>query len=102
MISMYGMNMKNQKLRQPNRAGQLAAVVCETADEERGPMWCTGPQLAKRLQVSVRTIAYWTEDGALPVYRKGRVVRYDLTECMQALGTFRRKSQLEGQIDVEC
>jgi len=64
-------------------------------------MWCTGAQLAERLQVSARTIANWTEDGTLPVYRKGRVVRYDLTECMQALGAFRRKSQFEVQNDEE-
>ena len=93
--------MKNQKLRRPNRAGKLPVALGETADKERGPMWYTGPQLARLLQVSVRTIAYWTEDGTLPVYRRGRVVRYDLTECMQAPGAFRRKSQFEGQHDVE-
>ncbi len=51
--------------------------------------------MAKRLQVSIRTIAYWTEDGTLPVYPKGRVVRYDLAECMLALKALRRASQFD-------
>ena len=58
-------------------------------------VWLTREQMAIRLRVSVRTIDYWTEDGTLPVYKKGRVVRYDPGECVVALQAFRRKSRFE-------
>jgi excisionase family DNA binding protein len=57
--------------------------------------WLTIQELAECLRVSVRTIHYWTADGTLPVYKKGRVVRYSAEECTLALRAFRRKSSFE-------
>ena len=58
-------------------------------------IWLTREQLALRLRVSVRTIDYWTEDRTLPVFKKGRVVRYDPVECDKALQAFRRRSRFD-------
>ena len=59
------------------------------------PVWLTRQQMASRLQVSIRTIDNWSQARVLPAYKMGRVVRYDLKECMQALRAFRRKSQFD-------
>jgi len=55
--------------------------------------WKTIQQMADRYQVSMRTIANMMEDGRLPYYKIGRVVRFNLAECDRALRAFRRASQ---------
>ena len=50
----------------------------------------TRKQLAQRLGVSVMTIHRWTYAKVItPTFRVGRVVRYDLAECLQALNRFK-------------
>lgn len=51
----------------------------------------TKEEMAEWLRVSIRTIDYWTEDGTLPALRKGRIVRYDLQVCADALKAFLTK-----------
>lgn len=75
-----------------NRYEQLETRMRQA---QQANSWQTSRQMAARLAVSVRTIAYWTSSGVLPSYKKGRLVRYDTTECLQALRAYRRKSQLE-------
>lgn len=70
---------------------EAASSVTNLEDD----IWLTREQMALRLRVSIRTIDYWTEDRTLPVYKKGRVVRYDPMECVKALQAFRRKSRFE-------
>jgi excisionase family DNA binding protein len=75
----------------PSPSASSPKPVVNTQSE----VWLTREQMAIRLRVSVRTIDYWTEDGTLPVYKKGRVVRYDPVECAVALQAFRKKSRFE-------
>ena len=67
----------------------------KTKPESEDQVLKTRQQMAERLQLSVRTIDYWTDDGTLPVYRKGRVVRYHPDECDRALQAFRTRSRFE-------
>jgi hypothetical protein len=50
-------------------------------------------QIAARYQVSVRTIDYWCDDASLPFYKRGGIVRFDPTECDQAMKVFHRRSR---------
>jgi hypothetical protein len=61
----------------------------------------TRHQMAARYQVSVRTIGYWVQDGTLPVYQRGAVVRFNPHECDEALKAFRRKSRWEASAEEE-
>lgn len=58
-------------------------------------MWKTIKQMARRYQVSVRTIANMTADGRLPHYKIGRSVRFAPLECDQAMRAFRRASHFD-------
>jgi hypothetical protein len=51
--------------------------------------------MADRYQLSIRTIAYLTEDRILPCYKIGRSVRFDPAECDRALKAFRRASRFD-------
>ena len=57
--------------------------------------WKTIQQMAARYQLSVRAIAYMTEDGRLPYYKIGHSVRFDPAECDKAMRAFRRASKYE-------
>jgi excisionase family DNA binding protein len=50
--------------------------------------WLTREQIARRYQVSIRSVDYWIEDRRLPHYRLGRLVRFDPAECDVALRAF--------------
>lgn len=62
---------------------------CAAPAGEAHAIWLTRKQLASRYQVSVRCVDYWVEANRVPVYRVGRVVRFNPGECDQALGTYR-------------
>lgn len=55
--------------------------------------------MGARYQVCVRTIDYWTQDGTLPVYKRGGVVRYHVEECDAAFKKFRTESRWEKSQD---
>jgi excisionase family DNA binding protein len=86
-----GMKVKHFEI----RSGNPPLTASQLTDSPAVEIWLTREQMATRLRVSVRTIDYWTEDGTLPVYKKGRVVRYDPGECSVALQAFRKKSRFE-------
>jgi excisionase family DNA binding protein len=58
-------------------------------EPDAGPHWLTRKQLAKRYNVSVRCVDYWVEARRVPVFRIGRVVRFDPRECDEALRSYR-------------
>ena len=55
------------------------------------PCLFTKTEIAQKLNVSKMTIHRWTSSKTIPAYRKGRVVRYDIAECLTALGQFKIK-----------
>ena len=57
--------------------------------------WKTTAQIARRYQLSMRTIAYLVQDCVLPVYKVGRAVRFNPLECDQAMKAFRRNSKFD-------
>lgn len=84
---------KNTKIE--NLAKQIATSAAASLDAWQDPIWKTRKQMARRLQVSEGTISYRTEDGTLPVFKKGRVVRYHPAEYELVLKHFRPKSRFD-------
>ncbi|HZM06587.1 MAG TPA: helix-turn-helix domain-containing protein [Candidatus Saccharimonadales bacterium] len=81
-------------------AKPIAATAKASVTPER-QLLKTRHQMAARYQVSVRTIGYWCNDGTLPFYKHGGVVRFHPQECDDALKAFRRKSRWETSGDGE-
>jgi len=73
----------------------VAGAIIDSATDCEPQLWKTRAQMAERLQVSPRTIDYWAEDGTLPFYKKGGIVRFDPVECAEALNAIRKKSRAE-------
>lgn len=77
------------------------AAAAETSVTPEPQLLKTRHQMAARYQVSVRTIGYWCDDGTLPFYKRGGVVRFSPRECDDAMKAFRRKSRWETSGDGE-
>ena len=78
------------------RSGREAMAHHGRADDSMSkPTWKTTVEMARRYQLSIRTIAYLVADGVLPVYKVGRAVRFDPLECDHAMKAFRRASQFD-------
>ena len=85
-------------------AGQTAksrpvSVAAEASVTPEPQLLKTRHQMAARYQVSVRTVDYWCEDGTIPFYKRGAVVRFSPQECDEAMQAFRRKSRWETSSD---
>ena len=85
-------------------AGQTAksrpvAVAAEASVTPEPQLLKTRHQMAARYQVSVRTVDYWCEDGTIPFYKRGAVVRFSPQECDEAMQAFRPKSRWETSSD---
>jgi predicted site-specific integrase-resolvase len=60
-------------------------------------VFLTKAQLARRYAVSVRTVNYWMEKGAIPFIRISRkVVRFDPEKCDGALARFEVQARTAG------
>ena len=59
-----------------NSPGQRTAVIAALL---------TKIQLAGELQVSKRSVDYWTHQGMIPAIRCGRLIRYDLSDVLAHL-----------------
>ena len=77
------------------------AAAAEASVTPEPQLLKTRHQMAARYQVSVRTVDYWCEDGTIPFYKRGAVVRFHPEECDVALRAFRRKSRWEPSGDDE-
>jgi excisionase family DNA binding protein len=51
----------------------------------------TKRELATILRVSQRTVDYWMKAKILPHIKVGRLVRFNVTRCLSALGRFERQ-----------
>jgi excisionase family DNA binding protein len=52
----------------------------------------TPEQLAKRLQISLRTVTNWKKRHIIPCIKVGKVVRFSLAKVSAALEAFERKA----------
>ena len=77
------------------------AAAAEASVTPEPQLLKTRHQMAARYQVSVRTVDYWCEDGTIPFYKRGAVVRFNPQECDDAMQAFRRKSRWETSGDAE-
>ena len=50
----------------------------------------TKPELAKILRVSLRTCDNWMKAKILPYIKVGRLVRFNVRRCLEALARFER------------
>lgn len=61
-----------------------AATKHEPAE---APLLVRAETVARELQVSLRQVGYWAEQGRIPCHRLGRrCVRYSLPDVLDALG----------------
>jgi len=60
-----------------------------------GIQWRTKRDMAVHLRCDIRTITKYMKRRVLPYVKIGRVVRFDLTECDQAMLKFKRRSRFE-------
>jgi hypothetical protein len=70
----------------------VESQIAEKIQTELGAIivaaWMTRKQIADRYQISLRCVDNWTEDGRLPRYKIGKIVRYDPVECDKSLRAF--------------
>ena len=57
----------------------------------KGKNWITKRDIAAHLQCTTRTIEKMMRGRVLPYIKIGRIVRFDLADCDQALVKFRRR-----------
>jgi excisionase family DNA binding protein len=56
------------------------------------PDLITPQQLARRLQVSLRTVTNWKKRQVIPCVKVGKVVRFSVAKVLSALDAFERKA----------
>jgi predicted site-specific integrase-resolvase len=59
-------------------------------DETVPDLWLRKIDVARRYQVSVRTIDNWMADGKIPYIRVNRIIRFSPAACDEALKQLRR------------
>jgi len=57
----------------------------------------TKEQLAKKLQVSLRTVTNWQKRQIIPYIKIGKVVRFYVSDVISAISTFSESQQLAAQ-----
>jgi hypothetical protein len=65
-------------------------------------IWKTAKQMARRYNVSERTIWNWVADHILPCQKCGHVTRFLPAECDIAWSAFRRGSTFDALIEEKC
>ena len=98
-----GNTPRSQHFRNADQTAKSRPVVAaaEASVTPEPQLLKTRHQMAARYQVSVRTVDYWCEDGTIPFYKHGAVVRFNPQECDDAMQAFRRKSRWETSGDAE-
>jgi len=62
------------------------------ADIKNGQSWVTREQVAQHFGFSLRTVANLQKRRVLPFLKVGRLVRFNINRCEQALIKFETKS----------
>ena len=87
-----------KKLRQVGARGSRGQRRWQrSAIETEGQKWLTREQMSVRLGVCIRTIDHWVEEGTLPCFKHGGVVRFDPDDCDAALRKFYRRSRWQSE-----
>lgn len=68
-----------------------ASVLSAQTDCDGNREWSTKRELAHRYGVSIRCIDNWVYQGRIPSIKVGRVIRFHVARCDQALTCFERK-----------
>lgn len=69
--------------------GELEKFTPKHEAKSQEAEFLTRDQTAKRLQISLVTLAKWTNDGLIKAYRISRFVRYKSDEVEEALTKIR-------------
>ena len=76
------MHSQNGKPASSKHSNQVVAGITEQAVE---PMLLRKQEVARLLQISVRTLEGFTNSGAIPCIRLGRSIRYRLDSVKRAI-----------------
>ena len=74
-----------------SRGVALANVLVPLATEDPTREWATKQALALRYRVSVRCIDNWVSQKKLPSVKVGRLIRFRVSRCDEALARFERR-----------
>ena len=70
-------------------------IIQTTENNGASKTWKTKREIAAHFQCNVRTITKLMKGRILPFVKIGRLVRFDVVECDQALEKYKFKSQFD-------
>lgn len=89
--SEYSENWHVRHAETPLSIGLSGLELTPLAKKRRGRSWYTPATLAKRLNVSERTVRNWVSSGKLPSYKIGRMRRIDPDDVDAFMAQFRQE-----------
>lgn len=70
-------------------------IIQTTQNDGAGKTWKTKQEIAGHFQCNIRTITKLMKQRILPFVKIGRLVRFDVAECDQAMEKYKFKSRYD-------